>query len=187
MLDLRTDKDNPKGIRAYDAPHAWRCTFSLSRATAANTRICIPNRAITAIFWCVRSFRAPEPINFSWISCRLMAMRQCIRNAFLCPAKTDCQVQKWMPDKAQDGWLETTVKAREEQSFAPKSDAPSYVVQLQNVSWQAKKEMKLKARVLQNNVPLTDLQLHLSGAAYGVAISEDGQQFCAFGSRAARK
>lgn len=73
--------------------------------------------------------------------------------------------------------METTVQAREEQGFDAKSDAPTYVVQLQNANWQTKQKSKFTARVLSSNVPLTDLKEHLRGAAYGVAISEDGQQF----------
>lgn len=177
VLDLRTDKDNPKGILAYDAPHAVAMhLFIVSRDGSEYVHL-YPEPRDYGNFLVRPVIPRAGAYQFFVDFMPIDGYATVHSQRFLVSGENQLPTQKWMPDKAQDGWLETIVKAREEQSFAPKSDAPSYVVQLQNVNWQAKKEMKIKARVLQNNVPLTDLQLHLSGAAYGVAMSADGQRF----------
>jgi hypothetical protein len=78
----------------------------------------------------------------------------------------------------QNGWLQTKAFARPEQSFAPEPNAPAYLVKLKADSLAAGAPTTLTARVLDSNgAPVKDLVSHLEGAAYGVAISQDGINF----------
>ena len=178
VLDLRTDKDNPKGILTYDAPHAVAMHLFIVSRDGSQYAHLYPEPRDYGNFLVRPVIPRAGSYQFFVDFMPIDGFATLHAQRFLVSGKNPLIVQKWTPDKAQDGWLETKVQAREEQSFEAKADAPFYSVQLQNIAWQAKQKLKFKARVLdKNNVPLTDLQLHLSGAAYGVAIREDGEQF----------
>lgn len=86
--------------------------------------------------------------------------------------------QKLTPTPSQNGWLQSKAFARPEQSFAPEPNAPQYLVKLKADSPAADAETTLTARVFDSSgAPVKDLVPHLTGAGYGVAISQDGLHF----------
>lgn len=178
ILDLRTSKDDLKGIRTYDAPHAVALHLFIVSRDGRDYAHFYPEPRDYGNFLVRPVIPRSGPhqlfVDFTPIDGYATMHSQ----KFIVAGPNRPQLPKLMPDAAQNGWLESKAQAREEQSFAPKADAPAYVVQLQNIKWQAKQKLTFKTRVLNDkNVPLSDLQLHLSGAAYGLAISDDGQQF----------
>ncbi len=178
VLDLRTDKDNPKGIVTYDAPHAVAMHLFVISHDGSQYAHLYPEPRDYGNFLVRPVIPRAGSYQFFVDFMPIDGFATMHSQKFIVSGENALKTQKFWPDKAQDGWLEKQVQAREEQSFEPKSDAPFYIVQLQNINWQTKQKLKFKARVLDsNNVPLTDLQLHLNGAAYGVAIREDGEQF----------
>jgi hypothetical protein len=92
--------------------------------------------------------------------------------------KQGFKTQSLVPDKAVNGRLSAKVAARDEQAWAPKANAPVYAVRAQIPKLVAGVPATLRAEVSDaSGAPVTDLQIHLNGPAYGVALSSDGEQF----------
>ncbi len=185
VLDLTTKKDKPKGVRSYETPRVMPMhLFVVSRDLSRFVHY-YPNLRDYGNFL-LRPV-IPEPgayqLFVDYVPIGLLtevpgfptvqSQRFLVAGDKPAPAP-----QKLMPDKPQNGWLVQRVQSRVEQEWAPAADAPFYEVQLQDAAWQAKRELTLRARVLDAaKSPVPNLGLHLKGVAYGVAISQDGQQF----------
>ncbi|HEY0076053.1 MAG TPA: hypothetical protein VGB77_18275 [Abditibacteriaceae bacterium] len=178
ILDLRTDPHNLKGVRTYDAPHGVPMhLFILSRDGSEYAHL-YPDLRDYGNFL-LRPVIPRAGAYQLWVDFMPIDGYPTMHSQkFLVAGNEMLKPQRWAPSKASDGRLEAKMQAREEQSFAARPDAPGYVVQLQNRDWQAKQSVNVKAWVLDDNKkPVTNLQLHLGGPAYGVALSEDGEQF----------
>lgn len=177
VLDLRTDPLEPKGIRAYDAPHGVAMHLFIIARDGSQYAHLYPEHRDYGTF----RIRPVIPqagayqlwADFTPIDGYAVAHSQ----KFLVSGDVTPKARPWKPDKARDGLLETRVQAREEQSFAPKADARSYIVQMQDIEWQVGQTVEVRTWLWdEKRKPITDLQVHLSGAAYGVAFSQDGGQ-----------
>lgn len=178
ILDLRTDPHNLKGVRTYDALHGVPMhLFILSRDGSEYAHL-YPDLRDYGNFL-LRPVIPRAGAYQLWVDFMpIDGYPTTHSQKFLVSGNEMLKPQLWAPTKASDGRLEAKVQAREEQSFAAKPDAPGYVVQMQNVDWQAKQSVEVKAWVLNaHKKPVTNLQLHLGGPAYGMALSEDGGQF----------
>jgi hypothetical protein len=178
ILDLRTDPLKLKGVRTYDALHGVPMhLFILSRDGSEYAHL-YPDLRDYGNFL-LRPVIPRAGAYQLWVDFMpIDGYPTTHSQKFLVSGNEMLKPQLWTPTKADDGRLEAKVQAREEQSFAAKPDAPGYVVQMQDANWQAKQPVNVKAWVLDDNKkPVTNLQLHLGGPAYGVALSEDGEQF----------
>ena len=188
ILDLRTDPNNLKGIRTYDAPHgvAMHC-FVVSRDGSEYAHLYPEPRDYGNFL--TRPVMPRGGAYQVWVDFMPIDGYPTIHSQkFLVSGGESLQAQPWTPDKTTNGVLQVQVQAREEQSFAAKPEAPSYIVQMQDVDWQTNKPVDIKAWVLdENKKPVTDLQLHLGSAAYGIAISQDGERLVRLEARIREK
>jgi hypothetical protein len=178
ILDLRTDKDNPKGILTYDAPHAMAMHLFIVSRDGQEYAHLYPEPRDYGSFLVHTVIPRAGSYQFFVDFTPIDGFATVHSQKFIVSGDDPLKPAKLTPDTVKKGWLEARVQAREENAFEPKPDAPSYIVQLRSANWQAKQEQQFTARVLdENQAPVTNLQLHLGGAAYGIAISEDGNQF----------
>lgn len=185
VLDLTSDKSDPKGVRAYESPHGVALhLFIVSRDLSRYAHL-YPEprdygnflvRPVIPEAGAYQLFVDYLPIGFVSSAPGFPTVKS---QRFL------VQGEKWapkapalVPDTSQAGWIARRVQSRVEQEWAPATDAPTYEVQLQATNWQAGRQQTVRAHVLDAaKAPVSDLGLHLGGVAYGVAISQDCEQF----------
>lgn len=180
VLDLRTDPVEPKGIRAYESPHAVAMhLFVVSRDLSHYAHL-YPEPRDYGNF--LTRVIAPVPGSYQLFAdyTPIDGFAKMNSQRFIVAGDSVARPQPLTPTKAKAGWLETVATARKEENFEapPGENRPTYLVRMQAAPWRAKRTQTVRTHVLDSNrAPLEKLQLHLNGAGYGVAISQDGNTF----------
>lgn len=185
VIDLTTDKLTPKGIRAYESPHAVALhLFVVTRDFGDYAhyypsprdygnflmRAVLPRAGAYQLFadYVPIGYRTGAPAFPTWKSQRFLATGE----GAIPPARP------LVPSTAVAGWMHAKVAPRKEETFGDAKAAPVYDVSLKSENpLRAGDGAKFVSRVRDLAGGAVTPQKHLNGAAYGMAISADGNDF----------